>query len=90
MRSAPEMKEITDKVIKEQSKSSNAVLEKIDAYIYEEANNGEYFCCISKRHELFEYMCEGLIRQRLNIAGYTIIPLYDINGEFCSYKIECK
>jgi hypothetical protein len=90
MRSAPEMKEITDKVIKEQSKSSNAILEKIDAYIYEEANNGEYFCYISDRHELFEYMCEGLIRQRLNIAGYTITPLYDLKGELYSYKIEWK
>lgn len=90
MRTASEMKKITDKVIKEQCKSSNETLEKIDAYIYEEANNGEYCCYISERNELFEYMCEGLIRQRLNIAGYTITPLYDIDGELYSYKIEWK
>lgn len=88
MRSAIEMKEITDKVIIEQCKSSKEILEKIDAYIYKEAIQGEYFCYISETNELFKYMCEGLIRQRLNIAGYTITPLYDIDGKLYGYRIE--
>lgn len=33
MRSSPEMKEISDNVIKEQNKSSNTILEKIAVYI---------------------------------------------------------
>ena len=33
MRTAPEMKEISDNVIKEQNKSSNTILEKIAVYI---------------------------------------------------------
>lgn len=88
MRSASEMKEITDKVIIEQCKSYDEILEKIDAYIYKEANNGEYLCYISETNELFKYMCKGLIRQRLNIAGYTITPLYDIDGKLYGYRIE--
>lgn len=90
MRSAHEMKEITDNVIKEQSKSSNEILEKIDAYIYEKANNGIYHCYIGENNELWQYICDALIRQLLNIAGYTITPLYDFAEELYSYKIEWK
>ena len=92
MRSAVEMKEITDKVIIEQCKSSDEILyeilEKIDAYIYKEAIDGEYLCYISETNELFKYMCEDLITQQLNIAGYTITPLYDIDGKLYGYIIE--
>ena len=90
MRSASEMKKITDNVIKEQSKSSNEILEKIDEYIYEKANNGIYHCYISCNNELWQYICDALIRQRLTMDGYIIIPLYDINGELYSYMIEWK
>ena len=90
MRSAIEMKEITDKVIIEQYKSFDVdeILEKIDTYIYKEAIDGEYFCYISETNELFKYMCEDLIIQRLNIAGYAITPLYDIDGKLYGYIIE--
>lgn len=90
MRTASEMKEITDNVIKEQSKSSNEILEKIDEYIYEKANNGIYHCYIGGNNELWQYICDALIRQRLTMDGYIIIPLYDINGELYSYMIEWK
>lgn len=92
MRSAIEMKEITDKVIIEQYKSSkeilDEILEKIDAYIYQEAIDGEYLCYISETNELFKYMCEDIIIQQLNIAGYTITHLYDIDGKLYGYIIE--
>lgn len=90
MRSASEMKKITDNVIKEQSKSSNKILEKIDEYIYEKANNGIYHCYIGVNNELWEYICDALIRQRLTMDGYTITPLYDFEEELYSYKIEWK
>jgi hypothetical protein len=90
MRSAFEMKEISNDVIRKQTEVHNEIIEKIDNYIYQHAIDGLYYCYIDDKNELWKYICDGLIRQRLNIAGYTITPVYDLKGELYCYKIEWK
>lgn len=90
MRSASEMREISNDIIRKQTEVNNEILEKIDNYIYRHAIDGIYHCYIGEKNELWDSIRNELIRQRLNIAGYTITPLYDFAEELYSYKIEWK
>ena len=90
MRSASEMNEISNDKIRKQTEVNNEILEKIDNYIYQHAIDGIYHCYIVRKNELWEYICNGLIRQRLVSEGYHIDVLFDINGETYDYKIEWK
>ena len=53
MRTASEMKEISNDIIRKQTKVSNEILEKIDNYIYRHAIDGIYDCCIFRKNELW-------------------------------------
>lgn len=90
MRSASEMKEISNDIIRKQTEANNEILEKFDNYIYQHAIDGIYHCYIDRKNELWKYICNGLIRQRLINEGYNIEVLFDMNGETYSYKIEWK
>lgn len=90
MRSASEMKEISNDIIRKQTEANNEILEKFDNYIYQHAIDGIYHCYIDRTNELWEYVCNGLIRQRLVNEGYNIEVLFDLIGETSGYKIEWK
>lgn len=90
MRSATKMNEISNDVIRKQTEVNNEILEKIDNYIYHHAIDGLYHCYIDRKNELWEYICKGLIRQRLVTEGYKVEVLFDLIGETCGYKIEWK
>lgn len=88
MRSASEMKEISNDIIRKQTEVNNEILEKFDNYIYSHVIDGLYHCYIDRKNELWEYICNGLIKQRLVVEGYHIEVLFDMNGEAYCYKIE--
>ena len=90
MRSASEMKKISNDIIRKQTEVNNEILEKIDNYIYKYAIDGIYHCYIDRKNELWKCICNGLIRHRLVIEGYNIEVVFDRNGETDSYKIEWK
>lgn len=90
MRSAAKMNEISNDIIRKQTEVNNEILEKIDNYIYQHAIDGLYRCYIDRKNELWEYICNGLIRQRLVVEGYHVEAVFSLIGETASYKIEWK
>lgn len=93
MISAKEMQKITKNAIKDKiTEMQNISLKKIRDKIMFEASCGAFYCYISDYDiNCFDYICNSDIREILEILvseGYTIIPLYNVNGELYSYKIE--
>lgn len=95
MISAKEMQKLAKNAITNKiNEIQHKCLEKIENKIMFEASCGAFYCYISDYDiDCFNYMCNGDSTEMFEILvreGYTIIPLYNINGELYSYKIEWK